>query len=301
MKLTVGMEVNIYSKWKSGYKSQGLYSIEQVASDKIVFKKAQLGYRESINVIDFRMKLYRLGTVDGKEIKFPPMPNMKKIENEKVEKVKEASSDTLENTSEKSMEIQKSKTAITKAMVQELHDQGKSPQEIVKELSSTSRVVNSLMVRMGLIEKSKGRGTYMREVKITREQLVEECKVHGFSKQAFKAIGAKYGVSNLTIANYVGKWNLRNEITPEVHTEADSQNTETRPADNHVKAPSSVKMERKLKPTGFISQDSDMRYDLGTEELIIINTTEENHKRLAVPWVLLEKFITELQEIQREA
>lgn len=44
------------------------------------------------------------------------------------------------------------------------------------------------------------------ETKITKEQLLEECKVHGTGKKAAKVIGEKYGLTENTIKAYMQRW-----------------------------------------------------------------------------------------------
>lgn len=47
---------------------------------------------------------------------------------------------------------------------------------------------------------------FKQEVKITKEQLLEECRTFGTGKEAEKAIGEKYGLAPNTIKAYINKW-----------------------------------------------------------------------------------------------
>lgn len=51
-----------------------------------------------------------------------------------------------------------------------------------------------------------------REPKITKEQLLEECREHGTDWAAAKIIAKKYDLANTTIYNYMGKWGIKEEL-----------------------------------------------------------------------------------------
>lgn len=53
-----------------------------------------------------------------------------------------------------------------------------------------------------------------REPKITKEQLLKDCREHGTSWDAAKIIADKYGMSKNTIYNYISKWGIRQELQP---------------------------------------------------------------------------------------
>lgn len=51
-----------------------------------------------------------------------------------------------------------------------------------------------------------------KEPKITREQLLEECRAHGTGLEAATVIGEKYGLSKYTVYTYIGKWGIKEEL-----------------------------------------------------------------------------------------
>lgn len=61
--------------------------------------------------------------------------------------------------------------------------------------------------------------TNNKEPKITREELLEECKEHGTDWDAAKIIAEKYGLAKNTIKNYINKWGIKNELQSEQYEE----------------------------------------------------------------------------------
>lgn len=94
--------------------------------------------------------------------------------------------------------------------------------EVIEETDSLIKLKNSRgaktidkydiisrKVKVEKIEKHKeSEDTEMAKVepKITKEQLQKECKIHGTGGKAETIIGEKYGLSQLTIRTYIGKW-----------------------------------------------------------------------------------------------
>ena len=78
-----------------------------------------------------------------------------------------------------------------------------------------TKTVDWIWKRQGLIQIFKIRNKEvesMREIKITREQLLEECKEHGTSMDAAKVIAEKYGLTVSTIYTKMGKDGIRKEL-----------------------------------------------------------------------------------------
>ena len=79
---------------------------------------------------------------------------------------------------------------------------------------------NMYRQRQKQVEKMKGEKEKMKiavnnkEPKITREQLLEECKKHGTNWSAAKEIAKNYDLTHTTIYNYMGKWGIREELQP---------------------------------------------------------------------------------------
>lgn len=66
--------------------------------------------------------------------------------------------------------------------------------------------------------------------KITREQLLEECKALGTDLEAARAIADKYGLSRLTISTYMNKWGIKKELKPQPAEETKVQDHQCEPA-----------------------------------------------------------------------
>lgn len=93
--------------------------------------------------------------------------------------------------------------------------------EVIEETDSSIKLKNSrgektidkfdIISRKVKVEKmekieSEDKEVAKNEAKITKEQLREELKIHGTGGKAETAIGEKYGLSQLTIRTYIGKW-----------------------------------------------------------------------------------------------
>ena len=80
-----------------------------------------------------------------------------------------------------------------------------------------ARIANDMYKqRLKQVEKLKEGKSKMaannREPKITKEQLLEECREHGTDWAAAKIIAKKYDLANTTIYNYMGKWGIKEEL-----------------------------------------------------------------------------------------
>ncbi|WMJ79561.1 sigma-70 family RNA polymerase sigma factor [Clostridium sp. MB40-C1] len=94
-------------------------------------------------------------------------------------------------------------------IIEALHFQYRSQKEIANELNLTqpyvSRVYRKVLQKLKIIME----GENMPQPKITRNQLIEEVKVLGTTKEATIKIGEKYGLSPSTIRTYFDSMNVR--------------------------------------------------------------------------------------------
>lgn len=74
--------------------------------------------------------------------------------------------------------------------------------------------VSKVDIKTGMvkIEPIESEEEEMKEPKITREQLLEECRNNGMSIEAKKEIAKKYNTTLGTIDNYIYKWRINKEI-----------------------------------------------------------------------------------------
>jgi hypothetical protein len=78
--------------------------------------------------------------------------------------------------------------------------------------------------------KKEGKGlANNKEPKITREQLLEECKELGTSWDAARVIAEKYDLSKHTIKNYINKFGIKKELQPQPTEETKVQDQQSEP------------------------------------------------------------------------
>jgi hypothetical protein len=123
--LTPGTQIKLYKKVRGGFKSTGIYTVVQVTNAMIVLKK-DIGYTKSVSVLDLRQRLARIFLVDGTEVKFASLPDIKKLDEEHRNKVNEE----YESMFREEREFM---AVITREAVKKMFDEGKSVDEIVAE------------------------------------------------------------------------------------------------------------------------------------------------------------------------
>jgi hypothetical protein len=124
--LTPGNQIKLYKKVRGGFKSTGIYTVVQVTSAMVALKKEDIGYTESVSVLDLRQRLVRIFLVDGTEVKFASLPDIKKLDEEHRNKVNEE----YESMFREEREFM---AVITREAVKKMFDEGKSVDEIVAE------------------------------------------------------------------------------------------------------------------------------------------------------------------------
>jgi hypothetical protein len=145
------------------------------------------------------------------------------------------------------------------------------------------------------------------EQKITKEQLLEECKLHGTGKDAIRKIAEKYNASFGTIQNYIWSLGIKKELQRQEETKkaglelfsdldyAFSKREETNI--DEVENSSIKEMPtKKLIPTGFTSKETSLNYDIGTDKLIIFKPGDGHVIDIQIN--LIDTFIDELREVQ---
>ena len=95
-----------------------------------------------------------------------------------------------------------------------------------------------------------------REKKITREQLLDECRTHDITKESIVLIAQKYGLSPLTLKTYINKMKIKKELT----------HTEQQPTENIA----SIK-KNSLRPLVFMGKV--LKFDI-QNDCIVINQLE---------------------------
>lgn len=106
---------------------------------------------------------------------------------------------------------------------EELEELNKKYPRMRRTMSPTERsasLINNMdKQRQKKLEEMRKEGrasmTNNKEPKITREELLEECKEHGMDWDAAKIIAEKYGLAKNTIKNYINKWGIKKELQPE--------------------------------------------------------------------------------------
>jgi hypothetical protein len=124
--LTPGTQIKLYKKVRGGYRNSGIYTVVQVTSVMVALKKEDIGYTESVSVLDLRQRLARIFLVDGTEVKFASLPDIKKLDEEHRNKVNEE----YESMFREEREFM---AVITREAVKKMFDEGKSVDEIVAE------------------------------------------------------------------------------------------------------------------------------------------------------------------------
>jgi hypothetical protein len=114
----------------AGYKKVGLYTVEEITERMILLRKNGSGYAETVNIVDLRQRIYRLQLEDGTEVKFPPMVNVKKLEQE--EKVK--SNIEIEKIKEEEKKIM---DKLTKEIAKKMTSEGMTVREIAEQFVET--------------------------------------------------------------------------------------------------------------------------------------------------------------------
>lgn len=79
-----------------------------------------------------------------------------------------------------------------------------------------------------------------REPKITKEQLFEECMLHGTNTKAAKIIAEKYGLKWQTVYTYIAKWGVREELGATEVRKSVKQEKETKLAQKVDQEPENV-------------------------------------------------------------
>jgi hypothetical protein len=149
------------------------------------------------------------------------------------------------------------------------------------------------------------------EQKITKEQLLEECKLHGTGKDAIRKIAEKYGASFGTIQNYIWSLGVKKELQRQEETKkagleqfseldyAFSNQKESNPTAlifktfNELMPPTF----KKLIPTGFTSKETLLNYDINSSngKLLVFNVSGNT---IDIRFDLIDTFIDELREVQ---
>jgi hypothetical protein len=218
--LKVGIKVILFSFKRSdmrngppgSYKKRGSYTVENINARMIRLKK-DTGYLETVNVFDLRQRIYRLQLEDGTDILFKPMPDIKRIERQKEDKIIQEYRETIDKGRQKSLDNQKNGTSIKKEQVRELWNKGKTPEEICQELHSTTWIIKGMLVKMGLIEKAeRGNGYMTKRLNIDHNELLAVCKEHGTSKKGIAAIAKHFNISEKQAENQIYLQKIRREI-----------------------------------------------------------------------------------------
>lgn len=98
------------------------------------------------------------------------------------------------------------------AKVLQLHLQGLSQCSIGQKLGLSQVDVSRTLKK--IIEKGKqiAKGGISMKAKITKEQLLAECREHGTSTSALEKIAAKYDMATNTIRNKISRWMIKDRL-----------------------------------------------------------------------------------------
>jgi len=148
------MSVNLYCKKVGGYILKGQYTVKSITQTMINLQKEPAGYIEAISIVDLRTRIYRITDSSDNEIKFPALPDIKKIEKDKIEKELEEYRKTIGRSCYKSMMKKKGDCEDMKIReeIQKRLSEGKDIDTIVDELvaeGNDKRVVTRLAVKFG--------------------------------------------------------------------------------------------------------------------------------------------------------
>ena len=139
------------------------------------------------------------------------------------------------------------------------------------------------------------------EPKITREQLIQECKEHGTGKEAVEAIAQKYNLKESTVKFYISNWEIRMELPQTKKGEEPiMQNNERQSKD--VQRKEEIQQAQQVKK-GLHVILRILKSENGVYKIFgnTIRISEINGKKLRNSILLdksiLKPFITELREI----
>jgi hypothetical protein len=126
--LKIGMKISLFAftkednlrKRRAGYIRSGNYFIEAMNNRMIRLRKDEVGYTETVNIIDLRQKVYKMQLEDGTNIEFKPMVDVMKVERARVDHDIE--------------EYRKTNPSVSRKEVKALWDRGMTPEEIVGHL-----------------------------------------------------------------------------------------------------------------------------------------------------------------------
>jgi hypothetical protein len=161
-----------------------------------------------------------------------------------------------------------------------------------------------------------------KEKKITREQLLEEAKKLGTSKNAMSIIATKYGMKASTIDFYLSTWGVRREVNNieaeklnkkndgESSVEGEDPTEEVKTEKIEVKGdremiketevkelqPALEKRVSTLKPKVLVSTMTNMMYELSDQAITVSGNGD-----LQIGFDKLDSVIAELQEIKKLA
>jgi len=153
--LKIGDEVNVYDKYKRDYRGFGnpqpgyhLKCKGTIAELKSEYILVDRGYKERFDILDFRVRRYRIFKACGSEVKFTPLPDKVAIDEAQKRKAHEEYMNSPAGKGEKaSEERRKAGLTIKWEKVKQLLDAGKTPEEAAAKLNSTIWIVKGLMTR----------------------------------------------------------------------------------------------------------------------------------------------------------
>lgn len=279
--LTVGQKIRLDVWNRNQYRTKGWYTIQNITRGDIYIKKDGAGYIESIPIFDLRKGRYRIITENMKVIRFKKPVDFKAVEREKLNAMIQEYRETVDKSVIRAKE-RKTYGKTTKKML-ELLNAGNDPDEIAEILDTSVRVIKILMVKQGIIPKTKKGVDIM--LKMTKKEVLE-----------------MYAAGN-TIEEIVehftqGNPKLRSMYTAKATLYLEGPKPKEKPAE---KKDMPEKVQPMLKARILEDTENSLEFELNDNELIICRPGALG--AVSVLWEKLDVFIANLQRVKeiREA
>jgi hypothetical protein len=282
--LQIGMKISLFAftkadilrKRRAGYVRSGNYFIEAMNDRMIRLRKDEVGYMETVSIIDLRQKVYKMQAEDGTEINFTPMVDIKKVEQARIDHDIE--------------EYRKTNPSVSRKEVQICWDRGMTPEEIVDELHSSLSVVKGLLASMGLIEKKnknqkKVEGSEMRgeTLSINRDRAIEICNQLGSRKDVCNKIAEEFNVSAKQAEKYICNHGCVKYLKNDTEKKPTGRPKKQLPAAELSKLKGTEEIMEGQPATGEQMPGSDLPPVKSAEEISAINSHEEHPESATIP------------------